>query len=333
MHPAAKAWTALQSVSPCGGVTPWRISTLKDSRAVAIYRLYGAAADGSNVVAKRLRGLGGSTEQMVYESVLPYLGMPTLRYYGSTPDETAKHHWLFIEDGGGRKYSPSSKTLRVAAARWIGRLHVAAAESAKCAALAERLPRRTHEYYLDRARGAIVSLSTQRENPSLADEDRAVLEAVLSQCRLIESRWSEVDEFYQRMPSTLIHGDFAGRNIRYRPADGPATVTLWPFDWEDAAWGPPALDLIQSSPRSICSAANPDVDAYVTEVGNRWPQMNAGAVRRLGGMGKIFWYVLALSLDAAALSDEWVEGPMRNLRLYQGPLAQALRALGWRGSN
>jgi aminoglycoside phosphotransferase (APT) family kinase protein len=267
---------------------------------------------------------------MVYETVLPYLGMPTLRYYGATPDATAKRQWLFIEDGRGRKYSPASRMLRVEAARWIGRLHVSAADAASCAGLAERLPRRDHEYYLEQARSAIASLSVQRENLSIWAEDRAVLEAVLSYCRLIEARWSEVDDFYRQMPSTLIHGDFAGRNIRYRPAaTGSAVVTLWPFDWEDAAWGPPALDLIRSSPRSICSAANPDVDTYVSIVRDRWPQMNVDSVRRLGGFGKIFWYVLALSLDAAALSDEWVEQPMQNLRLYRAPLAHALRAVGW----
>src|SRR4051794_21953726 len=83
--PAVKAWTALQLVNPCGGVTPCRLSVLKDSRTVAIYRLQGAGTDGSNVIAKRYWGSGGSIEQMVYESVLPYLGMATLRYYGTWP--------------------------------------------------------------------------------------------------------------------------------------------------------------------------------------------------------------------------------------------------------
>src|SRR5260221_9373967 len=252
-HPAVKAWVQLQTISPCKGTIPQRASTLKDCRPVSIYRLHGAGADGSNVIAKRHRA---STEQIVYETVLPYLGMPTLRYYGSLPDGTAKGRWLFVEDGGGRKYSPASRTLRVEAARWIGRLHVSAADAAQCAGLSERLPHRTHEYYRGRVQGAIESLSAQRANPAIGARARYTLEAIWSYCRLIEARWPEVNEFYRQMPSTLIHGGFAGRNIRCRPAADPSDPpTLWPFDWEDAAWGPPALDLIQSSPRSICSPA------------------------------------------------------------------------------
>jgi aminoglycoside phosphotransferase (APT) family kinase protein len=43
------------------------------------------------------------------------------------------------------------------------------------------------------------------------------------------------------MPQTLVHNDFAARNIKVR--NGQAGTTLLPFDWEKAGWGIPAADL------------------------------------------------------------------------------------------
>ena len=58
-----------------------------------------------------------------------------------------------------------------------------------------------------------------------------MLESIISQCNVLESCWRKVERFCDRMPQTLVHGDFTAKNIRVRNRHGSA---LLPFDWEMA---------------------------------------------------------------------------------------------------
>src|SRR5207247_194188 len=76
-----------------------------------------------------------------------------------------------------------------------------------------------------------------------------LIEASVSQLNLLEARWSQVESFCDRMPGTLVHGDFVGKNMNIRTStDG---LALMVFDWETAGWGTPAADV-----------AKVDLDAY-----------------------------------------------------------------------
>ena len=60
-------------------------------------------------------------------------------------------------------------------------------------------------------------------NPALNTDDGHVLEAIVSQLNLLEARWSQVESFCDRMPGTLVHGDFVGKNMNIRTSpDGLA---------------------------------------------------------------------------------------------------------------
>jgi hypothetical protein len=65
-----------------------------------VYRLTGVGPDGSDVIAKRYECATASTEWAIYQDVLPYLPVSTLRYYGRVADDDPQFCWLFLEDAG-----------------------------------------------------------------------------------------------------------------------------------------------------------------------------------------------------------------------------------------
>src|SRR5213082_2008975 len=66
-HPAAIAWRRLRT----GSDWPIAISILKQRCKSAIYKMDGAAPDGSAVVAKLCYRQGAAHERIVYEQILP----------------------------------------------------------------------------------------------------------------------------------------------------------------------------------------------------------------------------------------------------------------------
>jgi aminoglycoside phosphotransferase (APT) family kinase protein len=66
-------------------------------------------------------------------------------------------------------------------------------------------------------------------------------EQILLDLAGIEARWGSIEEICRDSPSTLVHGDLAPKNLRFRMKDGK--VSVLPFDWEIAGWGVPAVDL------------------------------------------------------------------------------------------
>src|SRR5438094_1019393 len=139
-HPAVQAWRELQPRR----VEPESIETLQHRNKSAIYRLEGVGPGGSAVIAKRCRQVTALVERAIYEDILPHLPIPSLHYYGFVEEE-GPFCWLFLEDAGGEKYSPSIREHCVLAGRWLGRMHTSAARIAAAA----RLPDRGPSHYLE----------------------------------------------------------------------------------------------------------------------------------------------------------------------------------------
>jgi aminoglycoside phosphotransferase (APT) family kinase protein len=294
---------------------------LKESRSTSVYRLHGAGRPGrSPVIAKHCAADVAAVECEVYESVLPRLPLRPLAYYESVAADDGRSHWLFTADAGDRKYSAARPAHRARAAEWLAQLHLSGQRLPAAALLPDRGP----SYFLGHLHAAHSSLSRHCGNRALSGADAVVLRTLLSQCDRLESRWDEVERVCGRIPSTLNHGDFASRNIRL--GVGRDGDDLRVFDWQDAGWGPPTLDLIQSSPRAVCDSASPDLAVYAALVRKEWPQVDAVLLRQLAALGRIFWYVVAMRLDADSLGSPWVQRPMRNMRSYRAGLAHALRA-------
>ncbi len=124
------------------------------------------------------------------------------------------------------------------------------------------------------------------------------------------------------MPRTLVHGDLSPKNARVRASQAGSSLLI--FDWDCAGWGVPAVDLAQFAEESL----SPDLAAYASAMQPDWP--DAASLARMAELGRIFWLIVATDWESQRLAGAWLEGPMRNLRIYQAAMADAIRAAGWR---
>ena len=321
-HPAVHAWRQLYPDAELLRITPLRVRRRKST----IYRLEGAGPAGSAVIAKwsqRSQRAHALIERTVYEKILPGLSVPSLRYYGFLEDSDVDRCWLFLEEATGAEYSRLLAADRAHAARWLGLLHTMAAEAAAKAQLPDGGPGRYREFL----RSAREGIQQHLGNPVLNPDDVAVLEEVLARLTELDAHWNRVEEPCVGVPQTLVHGDFNGKNLRLR--SGSAGTSLLVFDWEDAGWGVPAVDLAQQAVPSSGLSANPDLPTYWSTVRERWSNASHETVRRLACCGTIFRALAALYWESCNLATEWASRSVSNIRLYDAELAHALGQLGW----
>ncbi len=320
-HPAVKAWSRLLPRR----VEPERIEILREKKGSAIYRLEGVGLAGSAVIAKRCGQADAAVEQTIYEEVLPRLPITVIRYYGSVGDPDSMFGWLFLEDAGEEKYAPYLEEHRALAARWLGRMHTSAAH----VSAADCLPDRGPGHYLEHLRSGRNKILRGLTNPELKADDVVVLENIVAQFEILESRWSQVEGFCEGLPRTIVHGDFTGKNLRVRA--GPAGIAFLPFDWEMAGWGVPAADLAQSAQlRTGGFSANPDIVTYWSVVQDHWPSLDLPTIQRLANCGKAFRCLAAVDWKAQRLAYEGAEWVVSEMRIYQAELADAIQAATWR---
>jgi aminoglycoside phosphotransferase (APT) family kinase protein len=320
--PAIKAWRELRPEL----VQPEKIEILKGRIVPArksAYRLVGVGPEGSAVIAKRCRRAKALIEQTVYEEVLRYLPLPTLRCHGLVEEKDGEFCWLFLEDAGEERYSAFTEEHRRLAARWLGLLHTSPAR----VALAARLPDRGQGHYLERLRSARDRILGNLANPALKADHHAVLEAILSQCAILESRWDQVERLCEGMPCAVVHGDFYEKNIRIRT--NGAGITILPFDWGNAGWGVPVIDLAQSLLPAKGFSGNPEIAAYWEVVRDHWPSFDLQTIQQWANLATMLRTIVAINWDALSLAFEWVEVPMIWMRHYMETMAYAMQEAGW----
>src|SRR5438046_3112090 len=77
---------------------------------------------------------------------------------------------------------------------------------------------------------------TEMENVITKRSFRHSLEMIISDFDRLEGQWSELLEFCDKLPLSLVHGDFKERNIRIRAAAHDRGVPiLVAFDWAGLA--------------------------------------------------------------------------------------------------
>src|SRR5207237_8297146 len=143
--------------------------------------------------------------------------------------------------------------------------------------------------FRDAARDAIPAHLVK---PELTPEDVDCLEAVLAGLAELETRWSGIEEICASAPTTLVHGDFNSKNMRLRQAANGTTVVV--FDWDDAGWGVPAVDLAQQALPASNLSANPDLPTYRSPVQERWPHRSGAAWLQLAYCGSVLRSLAAL---------------------------------------
>lgn len=317
-HQAIKAWNELG----LDHIEPEMIVILKEHNKSAIYRLVDIGPVSRSIIGKRCQRPTAMVERAIYEEILPYLPMPTLNYYGFVEEPEGQFCWLFLEDAYGNEFSPCIEAHRTLAARWLATMHTSAADIVGTV----RLPDRGPAYYLSQLQSASNTILQNLDNPSLNSDHIVTLRAVLSQYKLLESRWGEVDRLSHCIPRTLVHGDFVAKNMFIRSTK--AGIALLPFDWENAGYGLVITDLVQSPASSTRFSANPDIATYWTGVRNCWPDLNIHDLQRLANFGTLFRLLDAINWIAEELSGEWVQRPMSTIEVYQASLVKVIQAIG-----
>jgi len=316
-HPAVHAWCQLYPRGEPRGITPLRVRRRKNK----VYRLEGAGPAGTAVIAKRCRTADAAVERIVYEAILSRLTVRSLRYYGSLEEPEGEYCWLFQEEAAGVDYSNLLAEHRSQAARWLGLLHTGAADAAAEA----RLPDGGPERFRELLQAARELMRQHAGNPVLSTDDVIFIEGVQARLDDLADRWSQIEQICSGAPRTLVHGDFNGKNMRFSCANGATTVLV--FDWEDAGWGVPAVDLAQLAVPSSKLSANPDIPTYWSTVRERWPEASREAWWRLADCGTVFRTLSALYWDTQNLAHDWAHAYVGGMQVYAAELDHALERL------
>ena len=329
-HPAVQAWCQLNPdhVVP-DRITPAKFKPNKPRPNLAVYRLEGVGADGAAVIAKRCTRGGGQIERTIYERILPHVPLPGPRYYGTVPrsaeDPAEDGCWLFIGEIHGEKYDRLSPDHRAAAARWLGILHTEAQAAAAQAGLPDAGPTRYHE----QMRATRDVIRDQVDNPAFSTADVAFLDVLVARFDELDEDWDRLVRTGTGLPPTLIHGDFNGKNLRMQAS--PQGLRVGAFDWEDAGWAVPAVDLAQAVDPSCHISASPDLATYWAVVRERWQHCDQADIERLATCGAVWRAVAAITWEAHHLARPWADAFIPNLRLYEAELTHALDRFGWAG--
>lgn len=323
-HPAVQAWSRLGSAHTepseiCVLKEPWQPGELKS----VVYRLVGAGHGGSSVVAKRCQVDTVLVERTIYEQVLPRMPVPRLHYYGSLEEPGGEACWLFLEDVRGDAYSPHTAEHRSAAGQWLGRVHTAAQSIDAAATLPDRGP----DHYLQHMRSAWAAIHDSLPNPALCAIDKEVLLGILSLYEQLDAGWQRLESLCRTMPSTLVHGDFAGKNMCLQP--GPQGIAIMAYDWEWAGWGIPVVDLAQTPPGITRFSTDADIHAYWEAVQGAWPAVGLERLGRLARTGTIFRLLAAIGWVTGGLAYSWIRRTMLSLSIYLSRLSRAVAAAGW----
>ncbi len=318
-HPAVLAWRQLQTASVIQ-----QVQVLQLAEKSAVFRLWDSGR-GSSIIAKRSAAETTLVERTIYEKVLPRLPLTALEYYGCTIAEDGSH-WIFVEDAGGRRFSPEAREHRILAARWLAVLHAAAMPLADSISLPERGP----DYYLEHLHSARRNILQHASNPFLARDEVRLLETILARFDLLEAHWGKLRRYGEVLPSTLVHGDFRPKNVLLRSSGHG--LDLFPIDWETAGWGLAAPDLV---PSRGPLAFHVDLSVYRSVVQEHLPGIDLHALPRLASVGRIFRRLAYIDWESAELcyeSPDWLSRPIASLRIYQAELAEGIQSF-LEGSN
>jgi len=286
----------------------------------AIYRLGFGGSEPSSVYVKWFLGQCPDVELTVYEEILPRLPVTAARYHGCVrTGETST--WLFVEDVGSQRLSPSDPAQRALAARWLGTLHTRALKVAPAASLPEAGPPR----YLAHLREARQAICKCLQKTILTADDRCVLNGVLAQLDDLESRWPSIERECDVLPRTLTHGDFRPKNVRVRSQG--AGLVINPIDWETAGWGVPAADLAPGRGRGLESQV--DLEVYASMVCGAWPDLDSTVIGRMVVVGSIFRTLAGIDWACASLEfdlPEFLSEPIAAMSSYRERLGMFFEA-------
>lgn len=305
-HPAVKAW---QEVAPFPGF-PQRIETLKQHSKSQVYRLVGFSRFNQAIVAKRANPEKLATERLIYEHFLPNLPCTSPEYFGSI--EKGDSGWLFLADAEGTPYDYRDSGHRRAAVQWLGDLHACGAELKALALLPDRGP----QFYYQHMREARAGILRLLPRLDFTSDQTVMLHAIVAQFDVVESHWEEVLRSCERVPETVVHGDFVRKNVRVKTVDG--VPSIFAFDWEIAGRATPAVDLRQI-----------DAELYLSIIKNARTDVSLQGIHDLAMFGQLLRRLVAISWATLSLEAKLSRRPIDKLNVYHCDLGSILSKLGW----
>jgi hypothetical protein len=303
-HPAFQAWMRLHPTVSC----PDSLDELRPMgrKKTPVFRLHGAGPNREAVIAKLAAADSAAREHAIYSQVFPSLTRGAFKYYGSVKaDEQAR--WIFTEDVGGEPFSPKDPRHAELAIEWLAELHTEI-NRLDC------LPDRGLDYYFSRLQRGCDRIRQGTGNPALEMDDVATLDAIVRHAETLEQQRAAVRAVYDRLPKSLIHGDFKPKNIRVRITDSEAA--LYVFDWEDSGWGCPGVDMWKLNTGS-----------YRAAVCERWSGFSLGDAEQLAKLGRLLWCFTAIEWSSGWLLHEWVENPLSRMEVYERFLAESIQEI------
>jgi len=303
-HPAALAWSQL-------GADLQKLEAIEVIRDInssknPVFRLVGAAENGTSVIAKKAQQARALIESFIYENVLDNLSKTTLHYYGcvEAADQTS---WIFIEDSRGNPFSLKNDRHVALAIDWLAELHTSVARL-------DCLPDRGLEYYHTLLISAHNAIMLNISNKALREQDRELLASIIYRYEYLMQQWDVVHTLYEQMPKGLIHGDFKPKNLRVRKNFHDDTLMV--FDWEYAGWGLPGIDMWMLSH-----------EEYWVNIRDHWHDVTLEQAAQLTHLGKLLWCLSAINWATASLPYDWLETLLEKMRVYDVLLAEAIHAI------
>lgn len=286
-----------------------RVETVKPpERKSAVFRI--VDENGRAWIVKRCDAETGRIEATVYREVLSHLDLPapTLHAYA----EDAGDAWLVLDDVGGRPFDASWASDRVLAARWMADLHVASHPYADTVAL----PARGSDAFAALLVEAGRTVDAARANPAWPESELATLDGLARAFALVEVHRTDVVELARHVPTALVHGGIAGKNVHVRSTGSRSELLA--FDWEAAGWGPPLADLSRVEPAAYLAR-------LPAGVRRAWPDPG-----RAFALGTIWWCTAPIPGERRSVVTRHVARVAAKLAYYREQIERALAGLGWR---
>jgi ATP-binding cassette, subfamily B, bacterial len=280
----------------------------KRSAPSGVYRLL-SRRGRALAVAKRSSAPGLAVERALLERVLPLLPVRTPRFLGYV--ELADEAWLFMKDVGDGRYTPDDLVLTT---EWLAELHASGARLGDNVELPDRGPDH-YRLHLEAARTTMVENRARRW---LTDVDRALIDRAITMCGRIDACWNRLEDVCAQFPRTLVHGDFAAKNLRVRRRG--RSTELFVLDWEMAGWSAPSADV-------AFLAGSPLLEHYCDVARAHGYEVDYEHAGDLAAVGVVFRWVAGLDWASRSLRYPWVDEALRKIEYYVPSLDTALSAV------
>lgn len=211
--------------------------TLNNFSTHPIKRLRVSVDDGTtlSMIFKQIAADAGQAtrrerEVLVYRRLLAGRRFNAPELYGSHYDEQTGCYWLCLEDVGDWRLEYSGAGTWLAAFRWLARTHAECHGQAAALRALGCLEEHDRSFYRELWADARRQLAARGNPAQLGRFDRLTAELD----RLIDELVAQ--------PRSLVHGDLSCHNLAVQSGR-----TIRPLDWEWAAIGVPAWDVVRLS--------------------------------------------------------------------------------------